>query len=404
MSLIVVPYETRVLGPISYGLLGVTSAIMVYFQLIIDFGFLLSATEEVSFNQDNKKYLSKVFTSVTIIKLILSGISFVILMILCYFIKAWRGNMPFFFLSFISTILASLMPDYMYRGLEKMSAITMRSVLIKVFFTVMVFVCVKRPEDIVFIPVLNIVGNLLALFFVYVHLFLKLNIKFTFCSLEDLKKRFKTSSMFFLSRIATTVYTAANTIILDLLSAGAMTAYYTSADKIVSTAKGGMSPISDSLYPYMVRHRDFKIVRKILLVLEPVIIAGCTLVFIYARPLCIWFFGNEYEATALILRALLPVVAIVLPSYIFGFPMLGAMGLNRYANYSILFGSCIHVCNLLVLYLFGYMNMVTLGIATSITEALILIYRVVVVIRYKRRYLHQGGKKTDDIYEVEETG
>ena len=48
LNLIVVPYQTRVLGPDKYGLIGIAAAIVVYVQLVIDFGFLLSATEDVS--------------------------------------------------------------------------------------------------------------------------------------------------------------------------------------------------------------------------------------------------------------------------------------------------------------------------------------------------------------------
>ena len=51
MSFITVPYQTRVLGPDIYGVLGLTASLMIYFQLVIDFGFLLSATADVSKNR-----------------------------------------------------------------------------------------------------------------------------------------------------------------------------------------------------------------------------------------------------------------------------------------------------------------------------------------------------------------
>lgn len=83
-----VPYESRVLSPVNYGKLGVAAAIMVYFQLVIDFGFLLSATEEVSRRRDDKEAVSKILTAVTISKLFLAGISAVVLLILCRAIPA----------------------------------------------------------------------------------------------------------------------------------------------------------------------------------------------------------------------------------------------------------------------------------------------------------------------------
>ena len=97
MSFIVVPYETRVLGPEMYGLLGVSAAIMVYFQLTIDFGFLLSATEEVSRNRDDKGILSSIFTSITVNKLFLTaGSALVLLIVLLKFVIPTQRTITIF--------------------------------------------------------------------------------------------------------------------------------------------------------------------------------------------------------------------------------------------------------------------------------------------------------------------
>ena len=290
MSFIVVPYETRVLQPEKYGLLGVATAIMVYFQLVIDFRFILSATEEVTAHRDDKLRLSRIFTAVTLNKLLLAVASGAVLLVLCRLVPRWSENTGFFLLFFLATVLNSLIPDYLYRGIEQMGAITVRTVLIKLFFTVMIFLLLKSPEDYCLVPVLNIIGNGCALLGVYVHLYRRLDIRFVRCQPRELWGNMRRSMTFFLSRIASTAYTAANTVILDVLSAGTATAFYTGADKLVTTAKNGLSPISDSLYPYMTMNRDFKMVKRVLMILEPVIILGCTVVFIFAQPLCTWFF------------------------------------------------------------------------------------------------------------------
>lgn len=98
LSLIVVPYETRVLSPANYGKLGVAAAIMVYFQLVIDFGFLLSATEEVSRRRNDRTTVSQILSAVTINKLFLAAASGVVLLILCRTISAWTPDTGFYFL------------------------------------------------------------------------------------------------------------------------------------------------------------------------------------------------------------------------------------------------------------------------------------------------------------------
>ena len=88
LSLIVVPYETRVLGPAVSGALGAATAIMVYFQLVIDFGFLLSGTQEVARSRDDKKEVSRIFTATTLAKILLIVLSLVVLLLLCQLIPA----------------------------------------------------------------------------------------------------------------------------------------------------------------------------------------------------------------------------------------------------------------------------------------------------------------------------
>ena len=385
LSFIVVPYETRVLGPTYCGKLGVATAIMVYFQLVIDFGFLLSATEDVSRNREDRGKVSKILTAVTIDKIFLTIGSVIVLLVLCQILPSWREDRTFYMLFLIATAVNSMIPDYLYRGLEQMTAITVRTVAIKTFFTVMIVLLLKRPEQYCIIPILNIIGNTAALIGVYVHLYRQMDIRFVRCTAREVWDSFRRSSTFFYSRIATSVYTASNTVILSVISAGSSIGYYSLADKLVTTAKNGLSPISDSMYPYMTKNKDFKLVWKILKIIMPVIIGGCAIVFIFARPLCEIVFGAGYGDAAPVLRVMLPVVIVILPSYILGFPTLSAMGLSKYANYSVVFGSALHVFNLLVLYFTGNMNMVTLGALVSVAEIAILLFRIVVI--WKNRAL-----------------
>ncbi len=387
LALLVAPYQTRVLGAEVFGgYLEASASIIIYFQLIIDFGFLLSATEEVSRGREDKKLLGGILTSVAFAKIALALVSFVVLFILCQIIPAWKQKETILILTFIATFLNSMIPDFLYRGLEKMSAITVRTVCIKVFFTAAIFIFLKGPEDVWVVPVLNIIGNGVAMIFAYIHVIRGLGVGFVKIKIKDVFHQLGRSSFFFFSRIATTAYTALNTVILDIITqSGAATGYYTSANKLITAGKNGLSPIADSLYPYMAKHRDFKLVKKVMLVFEPVIIIGCAVVFIIAEPFCVWFFGEEFREAGNVLRAMLPVGVVIFPSYVFGFPMMTAMGISKHANYSTIFGSVFHIILLAVLYFTDNMNMMTLAISVSCTETVILIYRIAVII--KNRHL-----------------
>ncbi len=378
-GLITLPYQTRVLGPEMFGRIGVAASFVAYFQLIIDFGFLLSATEDVSSHRDDKPYLCRTLTSVMCIKLVFSALSIAVVVGLCSFVTKFSQDPMLYILYILMTIVNAMLPDFIYRGMEQMTAITVRTVLIRLFFTIMIFVFLRDAGDYYMVPFLNIIGGLGAIVGVYFHLYRSLGIHFTRPDPRDILRCFKRSSTFFYSRIATTVYSSTNTFLLGMVSGDAVAGLYNTADKVVNTAKNAASPISDSMYPYMMKNRDFKLVKKVLMMLMPIIILGCTIVFIFAEPLCVFAFGAEFAGSGAVLRALIPTVVFILPNYILGFPTLGAMGLSKYANLSIIVGTVVHLIGLAIISLCGWFGLISVAIMTSITEFVILFFRAFMI-------------------------
>ncbi len=391
LALAAVPYETRVLGPEAYGTVGVMTAVTVYFALFIDFGFLVSAVADVSAKRDSSKELSRIFTSVTACRLLLALISLPVIFGLTLVIPQWRESRGLLLLFFAATAVTSLLPDFIYRGLEKMAAITLRTVFVRGFFTAAIFLFLRSPEDVYLIPLLNLIGGIIALLWSLLDL-RRHSIVPVRVSLRDVKDAFRRSFGFFASRMATTAYTALNTVILDLIArGGAVTGFYTSADKLIVTGRNLLSPVSDSLYPYMVKNRDFRLAKRLLLISTPIIFAASLTVFIYARELCIFIFGAEYGPAGDVLRAMMPVAVFTLPNYVCGFPVLTAMGIGKYANVSVIFGSVLHVAALLLLWLTGSITTVSLAALVSLTEGAILAFRLAVIAK------HSGARKEKDL-------
>lgn len=389
-SFITVPYQTRILGPKIYGVLGLAVAVMQYFQLFMDFGFMLSATEDVSKHREDKNYISRKLTSITIIKAVFGIISLIIILALITFVPSFSKYKWVYVIYLLAYAVNSFLPDYIYRGIENMTAVTVRTVAIKFLFCVMTFVLLRSKNDFLIIPILLLIGNTVAAFFAYLHLFKKFDYCFCKVSLKEVFCDLKRSSVFFYSRIASTIYSATNTVILGFVDAtGVITGYFTSADKIVTTAKNGLSPISDSLYPYMVKNKDFGMVKKVLPIIMAPIVLGCIVVAVFAEPLCVFAFGADFAGTANILRAFLPTVVVILPSYIFGFPMMGALGISKYANYSIFIATFVHILGVTVFALLGQINGVVLAAMTSVSEWTVFLYRFIMV--YKHRNLMKKG-------------
>jgi len=79
LALVTLPYLVRVLGAEKFGLVMFAQAFIWHFIAVTDFGFNLSATRAVSLARDNAHQLSKIYSSVMLIKLGLTLLCFAIM-------------------------------------------------------------------------------------------------------------------------------------------------------------------------------------------------------------------------------------------------------------------------------------------------------------------------------------
>ena len=384
LGLLTQGYQMRVLGLDNVGVLSAAQYATNFFQILIDFGFIYSATAKVSRFREDKNVLNKVLTCVILAKAMFMAVSFLILFAFIAPTLPDMSQVLVYAFDLISVCTYALLPDFMYRGLEQMSTITIRAVAIKFFATLMIFLFVHQPGDYFLVPLFTAVGNLGAIVFVYWHLFRRVGIHFCRVTWREIWVELKDSSQFFLSKVAASINSNLNGILLNSLAGPAATGLYANADKVIGAAKSGMSPIADSLYPHMMKHKNFSLIKKAMLIVYPVILLGCAVVFLFAEPLLVFWLGAEGSQVVLPLRLLIPVAVFSFPNYVLGYPTLGAMGLAKYANIAVVFGTAVYLLGALLLWFTVGINLVTLCLLTSVTEGSILAFRLVVIVKNRK--------------------
>ncbi|MBC1780408.1 oligosaccharide flippase family protein [Listeria booriae] len=399
-SLITVPYQTRILGPEFYGKVGFAVAMMTYFRLVIDFGFILSATADVAKNRDDAQKVASIYTAVMYAKGLLTALSFVVLLGICYAVPMLRQDMFLYLLTFASVAVSAFLPDFLYRGLETMKRITIRTLIIQAFFVLMIFLFLKTPQHYYFVPLFTLIGNAVALLFVQRHVSRQLKIKFVRLEKGYLWQTIQKSSPFFFSRISATIYQVTNTLFLGLMYSpgSAKVGMYVASDRLIGTAKTTFSPLADSLYPYMVKNRDFRLLKKIIWIIMPPVIIICIVLSIYANECMALFLGPAFYGAGSILRLLLPIVAITPLVYMLGFPTLSPMGLAKHANLSTVVSAIVQLVGLSILFLTGTFSVQTLCMMTVLSQFTVLVYRVFIV--WKNRHIFSQKELLEDVPQV----
>jgi PST family polysaccharide transporter len=373
--LLTFPYLTRVLGPDKYGVVVFSNAVMSYFQILIDFGFILSATNTCSIHRDDKNKLAHITFGVIKAKILLASFGAVVLFFCCFFVPNFHDKKLFFWISYIGILLSIFLPDYLFRGIERMSIITYRVLFSRLVYTGLIFLLVHNDNDYLNVPIAAIGGNLIAVLLTWHEIIRKQYISFIRVSLKETLKYLKDSSVFFISRVATSMYQSLNTVVLGFQFSSESLAQYGAANALISSGRSLLSPVSDSIYPYMIAQKNYKLVKKIILILEPLICAVCVILFIFAKQIIVLICGKGYTGSAPVFRAMLPLVVIALPIYLFGYPVLGALKKIHIANASVIIGSLFHLLGLLLLFCAGYLNFISVTLLTFCTDCIVLMIR-----------------------------
>ena len=215
LPLVTLPYLTRVLSVEGYGVVSYVKSLMVYVTLIIEFGYILSGTKEVLEAKNDKDKLSYIISKITLSKIILSAFAFIVLLIMIMTIPLLKRYTLFTILSFFTPFLSIFIYDYFFRGIEKMQIITMRYLIMRGTATILTFVFVKNESQLNLIPLLDIIGSLIAIVWVNFEI-RNMDIKFEIVKMKDILKSLTTSFTYFISNVASTAFGALNTLLVGI--------------------------------------------------------------------------------------------------------------------------------------------------------------------------------------------
>ncbi len=383
LPLVTLPYLARILSVETYGVVAYTRSLMGYFQLFIDFGFVLSGTKKIVVNKGDKNTVNQIIGSITLARVLLALLSVPVLIIISICMPIYEGYLAYLFISFIPVCLSIFLFDFVFRGIEKMGVLTMRFFIMKGVAVAMTFIFVHGDEDLLILPLLDVIGSFIAIIFVIYNI-KKEGYSIKCKSIGAAFLELKESSIYFASNFSQTFFSILNTIVIGTFLKASDVAFWSICIQIVTAVQTMYQPITDGIYPRMMATKDIKILKKILIVFMPIIGGGCLFTLIVAKYALIIIGGMKYAGAATVLRLLVPVMFFGFPCILFGWPTLGAINKDKYVTISTIIGAAIQLTGLIMLGIIGQFNLINIAICRSITEIVLLTVRFVIYSRYKK--------------------
>jgi|TARA_B110000483_G_C18109659_1_gene509203 PST family polysaccharide transporter len=343
LPFLTLPYLTRVLGVSNYGVVVMVYSIMQLLSVICDYGFNLSATKEISLHRSNITKINTIFSSILLIKIGLLIATLFILIVMSIFIPIVAANKEAYLMGFGIVVGQTITPLWLFQGMEKMKYITIVNLISKSLFTILIFVFIKNSNQFIFVPLLYSIGFILAggvsLFFAYKEFGVTFYITKWSCITEQLKN----SKQYFFSRASVALYSSINNFVVGLFLGEYYAGIFGVAERIYIAMTIIYTPLSDAIYPHMVQKKDLKLFKKIFFTAIFFNLCLSILSFLFSNEIVYFVFGAGYEESSILLRYFCVLALIIVPATFIGYPLLGAFGFQKYANYSVVIAGAIHI-------------------------------------------------------------
>lgn len=385
LPLITLPYLTRVLSLNNYGTFTYVKTVMTYMQLIIDFGFLFSATKDIVEAGKDKKKIGSITGNVLIAKFILSFFSLLFLIILIIFIPLLRRNILFTLVSFVPVFLTVFLFDFLFRGIEEMQIITFRYILMKGISTGLTFIFVKGNNDLMWIPILDTIGTLVAILWVW-RTMNKMGITLSFGTFKEACNKIKISAVYFVSDIVSTAFGALNTLIIGILLSSSDVAFFGLISQLVAAVQAMYTPIVNGIYPEMVKTKSLGLIKKVLYIFMPLIVIGCLIVLFGAGIILNIIGGSKYIGAGTVLRLMIPVLFFSFPEMLFSWPVLGVIDKVKETTATTIEATIVQISGLILLIVFNIFTLNSITILRGITEFILFILRWRIFWRNRYRF------------------
>jgi len=317
IPLLVIPYVSRILGPEKLGIINFATSFLTYFILIVNYGFDLSATREISVNKENRKKLNDIVNTTLYCKTVLFIFSSILYFTIILLSTKFSSELYLYSISYLLLISSVFYSAWLFQGLQKLSVFTFYNLLFRILSVALIFVLVKAKSDFIKYQFIN---GITALITGVTTLWIakkRYHFSFEILPFNRIIDKIKISFTLFLSVVIVNFNTTSTIVILGLLTNYLIVGYYSAALKVYSViASLSLLPLNQVMFPHMAQEFNKskeaglifmrKIIPKILLLFSIVSI----LLILFSNLIIHILYGNQFLESVNILKTLAPLLVI----------------------------------------------------------------------------------------------
>lgn len=373
--LITYPYLVRVLGTELYGWVITAQITASYASILIDFGFRRVSAKHVSMTKDNKSELSRVVSTVILLRLALWVIAFILYIGIVLLVPSYRKEFLLFFFSYGLTFASALLPDFYFQGIEKMRYMTFVNMFIRMLFVCATFIVITKPAQYIYVPALWSIGYFLGGIYSLYIVFKQHKIDFVKPEIRDYKFHLRETTPIFISDVMLNIKDKFSYNLMGSMLGMSDVVIYDLGTKIVNILSKPTMIFCTAIFPSMSRNPNVNKSKKVMLILLILSIIMVSIIYLLLPKIVKFVLNEQINLLPLQIYLLVPIftgISFYIPSAVFV-----AFGRNKYVLYSTIFSSLSYAVMLGTMYFMGLLQSVLdFVLITVISYFVEMLYRL----------------------------
>ena len=385
--IITLPYLVRILGPEKYGLINFAAAFTSYFTILTDYGFNLSATQEISVNRNDKQKVSEIFSSVITSKLLLYFLSTIVFFSCLISFDIFKTDNALFLISYAGLIGTVIFPLWYFQGTEKMIFIFIINFVIKLITVILIFLLIKNPADYLLLVIIYSTSQVVYGLTGLITVIKKFKVQLFLTNIGIIFNQFRKSKNIFMSSLSISVISSSNVFILGLFVDKSTVGYFAAADKIRLAFQSMLGPLFTTTFPHVSNlakksfGQFYNFNKKSFFFTFTFSLLIFLIIFWNAEILVEIVLGNGYENSIIILKTLSVIPFLYSISNFLGVQIL--LPLNYSKKYATIMFFALIVHTSFALILANYFQAVGSAIAIIVAEIFTIILLLISLIKIK---------------------
>jgi O-antigen/teichoic acid export membrane protein len=309
VPLLILPYIVRIIGPENFGVLNYSQSFVYYFTIIINYGFDLTATREISVNRDDRAKVSLIYSTVFCSKLILLGAATIVFLASVGLVDKFKQHIELYFLTYLINIGFLFFPSWYYQGTENLTKTALFNFLTKVVFAGLVLLLIHDRTDFYIYALSTSLAQVFVGILAFIYPLQYLSVNLVTVTWHNVKQMLRGGLSIFYSNIAVSLYTTTNLIILGFYTSETEYGFFSASLKVAQVIQSlVILPMSITLFPHIAKSfsdsqkTGLQTVFKYLKLVAIFTLLLASVVFFFAEKIITLLFGEEFIASVLYLR------------------------------------------------------------------------------------------------------